>query len=97
MVSPLCIVCQRLRPVRHGSLVCAAFPNGIPDPLLDGRADHRRPYPGDQGIRFEPDWNTPKEVLAEVLARVGGESPGGAEPSPIRGALRERIERWRSE
>ena len=68
--APLCLVCQRLRPVREGRLVCAAFPHGIPDDLLDGRADHRSPYPGDQGIRFEPDWDAPREVLRQLRGGV---------------------------
>ncbi len=33
---------------------CTAFPDGIPMPILRNRADHREPYEGDHGVRFEP-------------------------------------------
>lgn len=32
---------------------CRAFPTGIPAPISENRFDHRKPFPGDQGIRFE--------------------------------------------
>lgn len=34
-------------------LKCKAFPAGIPEEILDGENDHRKPYPGDNGILFE--------------------------------------------
>ncbi|GLY86718.1 hypothetical protein [Actinoallomurus iriomotensis] len=32
---------------------CVAFPDGIPGDIYPGGYDHRLPYPGDRGIRFE--------------------------------------------
>ena len=33
--------------------ICAAYPAGIPDEIWWNRADHREPYDGDHGIRWE--------------------------------------------
>jgi hypothetical protein len=37
---------------RRGSLVCDAFPDGIPFAVLTGAFEHRKPYPGDHGIQW---------------------------------------------
>lgn len=52
----LCVACKHRRsidttgPNLEGT--CAAFPDGIPAAILEGD-DHRKPWPGDNGIRFE--------------------------------------------
>ena len=37
----------------EGGHKCKAFPDGVPQDILDGKNDHRKPYPGDHGIQYE--------------------------------------------
>lgn len=53
-VFPICLDCKHLGATVDGRMRCAAFPDGIPKPILLARANHRQPYPGDRGILFEP-------------------------------------------
>lgn len=54
-IIPDCVDCKHLAPDgREGMFRCEAFPGGIPESILLARAGHRKPYPGDHGIRFEP-------------------------------------------
>jgi len=50
-----CLICKYMleRKATDAILKCSGFPDGIPFPILSGDADHRNPYPGDNGIRFE--------------------------------------------
>lgn len=45
-----CMHCKHDR----GGRSCDAFPDWIPGDIVTGRHDHRKPYPGDHGILFEP-------------------------------------------
>ena len=63
-----CFACRHLRLSPAGGLACAAFPRAIPADLLEGRAQHRQPYPGDNGVRFQPDPDAPADALEELAA-----------------------------
>ena len=52
-LRPMCDACTHL--FEGEGWRCAAFPNGVPESILDGTKDHRRQVAGDQGIRFEQD------------------------------------------
>lgn len=50
MQSNQCIECIHYT----GEIQCAAFPERIPDEIIEGEFDHSNPHKGDSGIRFEP-------------------------------------------
>jgi hypothetical protein len=56
MQSTQCLECKHYA----GALTCTAFPGGIPEDIVTGRFDHREPYAGDNGIRFEADAPLPE-------------------------------------
>lgn len=60
-----CSFCQHLRK----GFVCAAFEDGTPEEILFGEHDHREPYPGDGGVRFEimPEYRDLGHPLEEAV------------------------------
>ncbi|MBR6447762.1 MAG: hypothetical protein IKS74_04745 [Methanomicrobium sp.] len=51
-VCDYCKHYQKAKSERKGGPCCDAFPDGIPEYIFDAY-DHRDPFPGDKGIRFE--------------------------------------------
>jgi len=56
--QPVCVGCVHLKRVNGRPdwvrLTCTAFPDGIPDAIVNNEADHRETFSGDNGIRFVP-------------------------------------------
>jgi hypothetical protein len=52
IVLPKCVFCSHSH--LPESATCTAFPDGIPDAILQEGYDHSKPYPGDHGILFDP-------------------------------------------
>lgn len=56
--SSICHGCSHLREatsLEDRGATCDAFPEGIPEAILQGGFDHREPFPGDGGVRFEQE------------------------------------------
>ncbi|MFH1569527.1 MAG: hypothetical protein ABIL09_16140 [Gemmatimonadota bacterium] len=52
---PQCAGCRHFNPADYSGNYCAAYSDGagIPWPILRNEHDHREPYEGDRGVRFE--------------------------------------------
>jgi hypothetical protein len=54
-IIPQCFRCIHLDESTPGKMRCPAFPGAeIPMAIRTNSHDHREPYRGDHGIRFEP-------------------------------------------
>src|SRR5947209_14776116 len=77
LINRLCDVCKHRHHGTHPP-TCTAFPERIPVDIRLMYADHRLPYPGDNGIQFEPVDDSPE--TAARLARVAVRTrPGTSE------------------
>jgi len=75
----MCWACKRLddsAAVVDGIPVsrCEAFPDGIPLEIFVNGFDHRREFPGDNGLRFVPISDSAEvEAMAMIAEAVGSE------------------------
>ena len=77
ITAPICLSCIHYVDDDEPGFRCAAFPDGIPDAIIRSERDHREPYRGDQGLRFEqdpqqpePDWGLLEWIIAEIAAQT---------------------------
>ena len=59
MIGSQCYDCKHY----EGIFTCPAFPDGIPKVIFLDEFDHREPYPGDHGVRFESVPNPSEEPI----------------------------------
>jgi excisionase family DNA binding protein len=62
-----CVQCKHFLGTETGR--CSAFPDRIPEPIWSGKVQHTEAFPGDRGIRFQPDTAAEFLTISE-LAKV---------------------------
>ena len=68
LIMPICLYCTHYdRSVLRDGYFCAAFPDGIPDEIIESQLDHRDPVDGDHGIQFNPDCERGAAYAAELF------------------------------
>lgn len=59
--APMCVNCKHFHDEKGAT--CDAFPEGIPDEIYIEGHDHRKPFKGDNGIRFESGREFPIKAI----------------------------------
>lgn len=53
---PICLNCKHLKSSDESfKLSCKAFPRGIPEIIISGEFNHKKPHPKDNGIQYKED------------------------------------------
>ena len=69
VVVSQCLLCRHYAGDNFAA-ACKAFPSSVPLEILTNDADHRRPFEGDDGVRFEPRPDAPGPVLATLYRNL---------------------------
>lgn len=51
---PLCVTCRFWHRANHEAFTCDAYPDGIPEEIIQSEHDHHEPFRGDGGIQYKP-------------------------------------------
>ena len=70
-----CAFCKHYKGNKGVTCLCTAFPEGVPEEIINNKFDHRHSYPGDHGIRWEQSESSlqrlgPIDLFAEVETSV---------------------------
>lgn len=85
-MKPVAVLCPLCEHANFKTFSCAAFPDGIPADILAMRHDHRKEYPGDNGIRWAPDAVRINDEDDAVLAVLGINKSDYEQPAAPDGA-----------
>lgn len=66
--APMCLSCKHFIETEWGN-VCKAFPQGIPREIFFEYYDHRKEFPGDNGIRFELKYEADQEAIEFIYGK----------------------------
>lgn len=78
---PICVDCKRLHALDAADpgWRCEAFPDGIPQAIIDSTLDHREPVAGDHDLQFLARSAHAAADAAHIIAEAQ-RHPGGIDP-----------------
>jgi len=79
-ISTQCLECKHY----IAFSTCEAYPDKIPQEIFDGTVEHTEPYPGDNGIMFEPINSLSKLEIPDDLIEQAGFDPKKMSPDQLK-------------
>ena len=59
-----CVFCKHCA---VNKVACSAFPQGIPNSIIQNLHDHREPFPGDGAMRFEKRPDIAQKLISQLI------------------------------